>query len=71
MIQSNLLRNVGSALRRMDEKCYGACLHCEEEINPKGLAAVPWTAYCLRCQEIEDRHGFDATETFENSFATR
>jgi RNA polymerase-binding transcription factor DksA len=57
--ESNLLRDVRFALRRMDEKCYGTCLHCEEEINVKRLAAVPWAAYCLKCQDIADRHGFE------------
>src|SRR5258706_13386624 len=61
--ESNLLRNVRAALRRVDESCYGTCLHCELEINPKRLAAVPWAAYCLKCQEIADRHGFGAVET--------
>src|SRR5947207_14343861 len=49
--ESNILRNVRSALRRLDEKCYGLCLHCEEEINLKRLAAVPWATYCLKGQE--------------------
>ncbi len=54
--ESNLLRNVRSALRRFDDQSYGVCLHCEEEISPKRLAAVPWTAYCIRCQEMADRN---------------
>jgi DnaK suppressor protein len=69
--ESKILRNVRSALRRMDEKCYGMCLHCEEEINSKRLAAVPWAAYCLMCQESADRQRFEETEAFENSPATR
>jgi DnaK suppressor protein len=52
--ESNLLRNVRAALRRFDEDSYGVCMHCEEEISPKRLAAVPWTAYCIRCQEMAD-----------------
>ncbi|MDX1984253.1 MAG: TraR/DksA family transcriptional regulator [Bryobacteraceae bacterium] len=54
--ESNLLRNVRAALRRMAEDSYGICMHCEEEISPKRLAAVPWTPYCIRCQEIADRN---------------
>ncbi|MBI3683817.1 MAG: TraR/DksA family transcriptional regulator [Acidobacteria bacterium] len=54
--ESNLLRNVRAALRRIAEGSFGACLHCEEDISPKRLAAVPWTAYCIRCQEMADRH---------------
>ncbi|MFZ3342239.1 MAG: TraR/DksA C4-type zinc finger protein, partial [Terriglobales bacterium] len=53
--ESNLLRNVRAALRRIDEGTFGVCLHCEEDISPKRLAAVPWTAFCIQCQEIADR----------------
>lgn len=54
--ESHLLRNVRAALRRIDEGAYGVCLHCEEDISPKRLAAVPWTPYCIQCQEMVDRH---------------
>jgi DnaK suppressor protein len=53
---SHLLRNVRAALRRIDEGSFGICLHCEEEISPKRVAAVPWTPYCIQCQEMADRH---------------
>src|SRR6201981_3289854 len=54
--ESNLLRNVRSALRRIEDGSFGVCLHCEEEISPKRGAAVPWTALCIQCQEQADRH---------------
>ena len=53
--ESNLLRNVRGALRRIEEGTFGVCLHCEEDISPKRLTAVPWTPFCLECQEIFDR----------------
>ncbi len=53
--ESHLLRNVRGALRRFDEGSFGVCLHCEEDISPKRLAAVPWTPFCIACQEIFDR----------------
>jgi hypothetical protein len=48
------------ALARMADGSYGICMHCEEEIKPKRLDAVPWTKYCIRCQEAADRHEFEA-----------
>src|SRR5713226_7328464 len=54
--ESILLRNVRGALRRIDEGAFGVCLHCEEDISPKRLAAVPWTPFCIQCQEIADRN---------------
>jgi len=63
---SRLLRNVRLALRRIGEGSFGTCLHCEEEISPKRLNAVPQTPYCIRCQEAADRHEFEANETMED-----
>jgi DnaK suppressor protein len=51
----NLLKNTRAALRRIEEGSFGVCLHCEEDITPKRLAAVPSAAFCIQCQEIADR----------------
>jgi DnaK suppressor protein len=67
--ESNLLRNVRSALARMADGSYGTCLHCEEEISPKRLNAVPWTAYCIKCQEAADRHEFETVEAYDSLLA--
>jgi DnaK suppressor protein len=69
--ESNLLRNVRGALARMADGNYGVCLHCEEEIKPKRLDAVPWTKFCIRCQEAADRHDFESEsgETFDELLA--
>ena len=53
--ESNLLRNVRAALRRIDEGTFGVCVHCEEDISPKRINAVPWTPFCIACQEQADR----------------
>ncbi len=58
--ESLLLRNVKGALVRVADGSYGICMHCEEDIKPKRLDAVPWTKYCIRCQEAADRHEFEA-----------
>src|SRR6266545_8412354 len=44
--ESSLLRNVRAALARIDDGSYGICMHCEEEIKPKRLDAVPWAPFC-------------------------
>jgi DnaK suppressor protein len=53
--ESMMLRAIRSALERIKEGNYGTCTSCDEDISPKRLAAVPWSPYCLRCQEITDR----------------
>ena len=64
--ESNLLRNVRSALRRIEDGSFGTCLHCEEEISPKRIAAVPWAAYCNQCQEQADRNIADGNEMLDD-----
>src|SRR6202046_1917090 len=64
--ESNLLRQVRAALARINDGSYGTCMHCEEEISPKRLNAVPQTPYCIKCQEAADRHEFEANETMDD-----
>jgi DnaK suppressor protein len=64
--ESNLLRNVRAALRRIDQGTFGICGHCEEEISPKRLAAVPWAPFCIRCQEAADRHEQEPVESLDS-----
>ena len=63
--ESNLLRNVRAALRRLEDGHYGVCAHCEEDISPKRLNAVPWTPFCIQCQEQADRNKEEGNESFE------
>ena len=55
-LERNLMRSreVRSALGRMDAGMFGTCTGCQESINPKRLAAVPWASLCLPCQETAD-----------------
>jgi DnaK suppressor protein len=61
--ESGLLREIRSALRRIDEGTFGTCLHCEEEISQRRLQAVPWAQLCLQCQEAADRGDYRILET--------
>ncbi len=64
---SDAFRNVRAALHRIEEGTYGICLHCEEDISPKRLNAVPQAPFCIQCQEIADKHqeaGSDALDEF-------
>ncbi len=66
---SNMLRQVRAALARINDGSYGVCLHCDEDISPKRLNAVPQTPYCITCQEAADRHEFETTETIGDDLA--
>ncbi len=50
-----LLNRINVALRRIDDGSFGICSECGEPINRKRLEAMPWTSYCLRCQEEMER----------------
>jgi DnaK suppressor protein len=57
--ESNMMRLVRLALRRIEEGTYGVCINCDEPINPRRLQAVPWAPYCIRCQELADQNRTD------------
>ena len=59
---SNALRLIRRALDRIAHGTYGVCLHCDEDISSKRMAAVPWAAFCIRCQEPIDRREIDVDE---------
>jgi len=51
-----LLRLIESALDRIQAGNFGKCVSCECEIGLRRLSALPWTQYCIGCQEqIEQR----------------
>jgi len=52
---TSTVREIIAALDRVDEGEYGICIACSENISPKRLAALPWAARCIRCQENADR----------------
>ncbi len=60
---SNMLRQIRRALGRIADESYGVCLHCEEDISPKRVNAVPWAAFCIKCQEQVDRHEIEVDDT--------
>ncbi len=62
--ESNMLRMVRGALRRIDDGSYGTCMHCEEDISQKRLNAVPWAPYCIQCQELADRNKESENQEF-------
>ncbi|MFY9529347.1 MAG: TraR/DksA C4-type zinc finger protein [Candidatus Acidiferrales bacterium] len=50
-----LLQLVDDALARIRNTSFGECVQCHEELQQKRLEAVPWTRYCLSCQEKQEQ----------------
>jgi DnaK suppressor protein len=67
--ESNLLRQVRTALQRIRDGSYGTCVECEWAISPKRLLAVPWASRCIQCQETADRDEQERTESGSEGLA--
>jgi DnaK suppressor protein len=53
-LEWRLLRRVGAALREIEEGTFGRCASCDRGIPLKRLEAVPWSLYCISCQEAAE-----------------
>jgi RNA polymerase-binding transcription factor len=53
--RSELLHSIQAALRRIENGTFGTCTNCEKTIGWNRLVAVPWTPFCILCQEAVDR----------------
>ena len=52
-----LMSQVEGALSRIADGTFGECLSCGQEISLPRLKAVPWSRYCITCQELIEKHG--------------
>ena len=53
--ERNLLMQIDEAFRRLDNGTYGICTNCGATIGDKRLSAVPWTPFCIDCQELQEK----------------
>ena len=60
--ESKQLTLIDQALVRIEDDEYGICQNCQEEVNPKRLAAIPWARYCLDCQAMLEKGLLDDDE---------
>jgi len=52
--ERNQLSLIDEALRRLKTKDFGICQMCSKTIGKKRLAALPWTPYCIDCQQKKE-----------------
>ncbi len=50
-----LLKEVVSALRKIEDGSFGICERCGESIAEKRLEALPFARYCIDCQRLVER----------------
>ena len=53
--ERNLLMLIEEAFNRIKDGSYGTCSNCGAEIGEKRLTAVPWTPFCIDCQELQEK----------------
>jgi DnaK suppressor protein len=63
--EAAIRRNIELALIRINDRSFGTCVHCDEEIGRRRLQAVPWPPFCIRCQEAADRGDEGVLESAE------
>jgi len=49
--EREVLQKIEHALKRIEERTYGACTECEKPIPLVRLNAIPYVETCLKCQE--------------------
>jgi len=49
--EREILQKIEKAIKRINDKTYGACVECEKSIRLVRLNAIPYVETCLKCQE--------------------
>jgi DnaK suppressor protein len=65
--ESAIRRSIELALRRITDRSCGVCVHCGEEVKRRRLE-VPWTPFCIRCQEAADCGDEGVLESIQSTF---
>ena len=53
--ERSLLMQIDEAFNRIKEGNFGTCTNCGNVIGEKRLTAVPWTPFCIDCQELQEK----------------
>lgn len=53
-MKSETLHKIEEALARLDEKTYGNCFECGDEISERRLRALPFAVRCKDCEEARE-----------------
>jgi DnaK suppressor protein len=66
--ETTIRRSVALALLRIQDGRFGICTHCGNEVSRRRLEAVPWSPFCIRCQEAADLGQEGVYESIEPAF---
>jgi len=66
--ESAVRHGVAMGLLRIQDGTFGTCVHCGDDISRRRLEAVPWTSFCIRCQEAADLGEESVLESINQPF---
>jgi RNA polymerase-binding transcription factor len=55
---------IDDVIRRLEAGTYGACDDCGREIEVERLRLVPYTRYCVPCQEVREGPAYPPTAKY-------
>jgi DnaK suppressor protein len=50
-----ILQEINDAIGKIEKGCYGSCECCGAKISTERLQAIPWSRYCIQCQEEAEK----------------
>ncbi len=53
--EEKVLYEISNALKMVETKEYGKCEKCAKKINNERLETIPYTRFCIKCQEEEEK----------------
>ena len=53
--ERTMLMQIDEAFNRMRDGNFGVCSNCSATIGEKRLQAIPWTPFCIDCQELQEK----------------
>ena len=53
--EREILVQIEEALDRIADNNYAVCTNCGNTIGEKRLLAIPWTPFCIDCQELQEQ----------------
>jgi len=54
--ERKLIKKINSCLQKINDKTYGLCEECGEEISSKRLDARPVAGLCISCKTEQEKH---------------
>jgi DnaK suppressor protein len=53
--EREILVQIEDSLERIADNRYGVCTNCGVQLGEKRLHAIPWTSFCIDCQELHEQ----------------